>query len=75
MIIPSIEVETNFCFLCRQILFPLHFTNLIGKVDINANVQGGGFSGQSGAIRWGISMGLRSFTDDDCIERMRIGKC
>lgn len=45
-----------------------------GKVDIEANVEGGGFSGQAGAIRWGISMGLRSFVDAETMERMRLGK-
>lgn len=55
-------------------MFPLQFTNMIGKVDIVANVTGGGHSGQSGAIRWGISMGLRSFIDDETVESMRIGK-
>lgn len=47
---------------------------MIGKVDIVANVEGGGPSGQSGAIRWGIATGLRSFVDEDTGERMRIGK-
>lgn len=43
------------------------------KVDVEANIEGGGPSGQAGAIRWGISMGLRSFVDADTVERMRIG--
>ena len=47
---------------------------MIGKVDIEANVQGGGSSGQSGAIRWGIAMALRCFVDQDMIEKMRIGE-
>lgn len=44
-----------------------------GKVDVEANIEGGGFSGQAGAIRWGISMCLRSFVDAETIERMRLG--
>lgn len=44
------------------------------KVDIVCNVEGGGPSGQSGALRWGIAMGLRSFVDEDTIEKMRLGK-
>lgn len=47
---------------------------MIYKVDIEANVEGGGPSGKSGAIRWGIAMGLRNFIDDENIERMRVGK-
>ncbi|XP_053689794.1 28S ribosomal protein S9, mitochondrial [Sabethes cyaneus] len=56
----------------EQVLFPLIFTEMMGKVDIVANVEDGGFSGQAGAIRWGISMALRSFVDSEMIDRMRI---
>ncbi|XP_058837221.1 small ribosomal subunit protein uS9m isoform X2 [Topomyia yanbarensis] len=56
----------------EQVLFPLIFANMVGKVDVSANVEGGGFSGQAGAIRWGIAMALRSFVDADIIDRMRI---
>lgn len=44
-----------------------------GKVDIEANVEGGGPSGQAGAVRWGIAQGLRCFVDEETIEKMRIG--
>lgn len=37
---------------------PLHLTNTIDRFDVVANVQGGGFSGQAGAIRHGISRAL-----------------
>lgn len=47
---------------------------MLGKVDVEANVAGGGPSGQAGAIRWGISMALRCFVDQDVIENMRLGK-
>lgn len=56
----------------EQVIFPLIFTGMDKEVDIEAEVQGGGFSGQAGAIRWGISWGLRSFVDKDMIEKMRI---
>ncbi|KAL0099034.1 hypothetical protein PUN28_020227 [Cardiocondyla obscurior] len=42
------------------------------KVDIEATIKGGGPTGQSGAIRWGIAWGLRSFLDKPTIERMRV---
>ncbi|XP_066597050.1 small ribosomal subunit protein uS9 [Prorops nasuta] len=58
--------------LYLQILFPLIFTNLHKKVDIEANVTGGGPTGQSGAIRWGISWGLRNFVDQNMIQSMRV---
>lgn len=56
----------------EQIIFPLLFTNMTDKVDIEATVNGGGPTGQSGAIRWGIAWGLRSFVDKPTIERMRV---
>ena len=42
---------------------PLEATNLIGKVDIIANVQGGGLAGQAGAVRHAISRALVSFDE------------
>lgn len=54
-------------------MFPLIFTNMLGKVDVEAHVEGGGFSGQAGAIRWGIATALRSFVSEEMIEKMRIG--
>lgn len=56
-----------------QVLFPLIFSRMNGKVDIDANIEGGGSSGQAGAIRWGIAMCLRSFVDAETLERMRLG--
>ncbi|XP_018331834.1 28S ribosomal protein S9, mitochondrial [Agrilus planipennis] len=56
----------------EQVIFPLIFTKMLNKVDVEAYVEGGGPSGQAGAIRWGISWGLRSFVDDKIIESMRI---
>ena len=37
---------------------PLDLTNNVGKFDIVANVNGGGISGQAGAIRHGIARAL-----------------
>ena len=37
---------------------PLVLTNTVGKYDVIARVIGGGFSGQSGAIRHGIARAL-----------------
>lgn len=56
----------------EQILFPLIFTQMLGKVDVEANVNGGGPSGQAGAIRWGIAMSLRSFVEPEMVENMRL---
>uniref|UniRef100_A0A182PPV0 28S ribosomal protein S9, mitochondrial n=1 Tax=Anopheles epiroticus TaxID=199890 RepID=A0A182PPV0_9DIPT len=43
-----------------------------GKVDVTANVTGGGPSSKAGAVRWGIAMALRSFVDAEQIARMRV---
>ena len=37
---------------------PLNATSTLGKVDIVATVEGGGVSGQAGALRHGISRAL-----------------
>ena len=43
---------------------PLTVTNTIGKYDIICKVQGGGFTGQAGAIRHGISRALLEINDE-----------
>lgn len=43
----------------KMVIFqPLVLTNTFGKLDVSVNVQGGGGSGQAGAIRHGISKAL-----------------
>ncbi|NLA70690.1 MAG: 30S ribosomal protein S9 [Clostridiales bacterium] len=37
---------------------PLELTNTLGQYDVIATVNGGGFTGQSGALRHGISRAL-----------------
>ena len=37
---------------------PLNATNTLGKVDIVATVEGGGVSGQAGALRHGVARAL-----------------
>ncbi len=37
---------------------PLALTDTLGRFDVYAKVEGGGFSGQAGAIRHGISRAL-----------------
>lgn len=44
------------------------------KVDIVCNIEGGGPSGQAGALRWGIAMSLRSFVGETMLEEMRLGE-
>ena len=43
---------------------PLEATNTLDKFDINVEVKGGGFSGQTGAIRLGITRALLKFDEN-----------
>ncbi len=43
---------------------PLVSTNMTDKVDIEATVIGGGFTGQAGAIRHGIARALLSVNEE-----------
>lgn len=42
---------------------PLQLTDSLNRFDVYANVRGGGFSGQAGAIRHGISRALLQVDD------------
>ncbi len=44
--------------LIRDVMRPLQITSTAGKYDVIVNVNGGGFTGQAGAIRHGISRAL-----------------
>ena len=44
---------------------PLEATNNLETFDINVNVQGGGFSGQTGAIRLGITRALLEYDKEN----------
>ena len=43
---------------------PLELLDLIGKYDIHANVNGGGLTGQAGAIRLGIARAIEKINPD-----------
>ncbi len=46
------------------LLQPLVLTNTLGSFDVKTRVAGGGFSGQAGAIRHGITKALISANSD-----------
>jgi small subunit ribosomal protein S9 len=50
--------------LKRLIAQPLEITGKKGKFDLYVNVQGGGISGQAGAVKHGISKALVEFDLD-----------
>jgi small subunit ribosomal protein S9 len=43
---------------------PLNLTETVGKFDILVNVDGGGISGQAGAVRHGITRALLEYNSD-----------
>jgi small subunit ribosomal protein S9 len=43
------------------IMQPLELVNLVSKFDIHANCNGGGLSGQAGAVKLGIARALIKF--------------
>lgn len=43
---------------------PLELTNTVGKFDALCKVTGGGYTGQAGAIRHGISRALLKFNEE-----------
>jgi len=56
----------------HQIMYPLQFTRLLGLVDVECVVDAGGPSSQAGAIRYALSMCLRSFVDQNTLEEMKV---
>ncbi|XP_012678757.1 28S ribosomal protein S9, mitochondrial [Clupea harengus] len=55
----------------EQLVFPLHFVNMLGRFDVDASVSGGGHSAQSGALRLALSRALLTFLPDDKVEHVR----
>lgn len=57
----------------EQVMFPLQFTGLLMKVDLEATLNDAvGTTAQANAIRHGLSLALRSFVSEQEVERMRL---
>uniref|UniRef100_A0A8C2WSG3 Small ribosomal subunit protein uS9m n=1 Tax=Cyclopterus lumpus TaxID=8103 RepID=A0A8C2WSG3_CYCLU len=54
-----------------QLMFPLQFTGMLGRFDLECTVSGGGRSGQVGALRLAVSHALLSFLSEGEVETMR----
>ena len=54
----DIEEYLDYETLKRDVRMPLVLTETEGKFDVIAKVHGGGFTGQAGALRHGISRAL-----------------
>lgn len=50
--------------LRMEVLSPLELTETMGQFDIKINVNGGGYAGQSGAMRHGITRALMEVSED-----------
>jgi small subunit ribosomal protein S9 len=50
--------------LRSDVLKPLEVTNTLGKYDVVANVQGGGPTGQAGAVKLGIARALSRLDEE-----------
>ncbi|MGD9489396.1 MAG: 30S ribosomal protein S9 [Calditrichaceae bacterium] len=59
--------------LKMDIMQPLELTENTDKFDFNVNVNGGGLSGQAGAVRLGISRALLVYSEDYRSELRRGG--
>ncbi|KRN94812.1 30S ribosomal protein S9 [Pediococcus stilesii] len=59
-----IEEYIPFANLRQVVVQPFGVTETSGNYDVIANVNGGGFSGQSGAIRHGIARALLDVDPD-----------
>ena len=60
----SIEEYFPLATLRQEVTDPLKVTNTTSKYDIFANVEGGGPTGQAGAVRLGIARALVKLDDD-----------
>ena len=63
IVINGRDVNEYFPFptLVMDLKQPLTYTNTVDKFDITVDVRGGGFSGQAGAVRLGITKALLEY--------------
>jgi len=54
----NVDEYFNFDTLRREVRRPLDLTKTNGKFDVIVKVEGGGYTGQAGAVRHGLSRAL-----------------
>jgi len=72
---PELVYDISYFYALKdrhQLLFPLQISKMLGIVDLQITVGGGGPSGQAGAIRYATAMGLRSFVDKRTVDDMKL---
>jgi small subunit ribosomal protein S9 len=60
----SLEVYFPLETLRGEVMKPLETTQMSGKFDVRATVEGGGSTGQAGAIKLGIARALVDMSED-----------
>ena len=60
----DIEEYIPFAYLHEVVKQPLNLTQTLGSYDVFVNVNGGGYTGQAGAARHGISRALLQVDPD-----------
>lgn len=65
-LVNDVEIDNYFNrkSLIKDIMSPLELTNTDGTFDVLVNVNGGGLSGQAGAVRHGIARALLEVDQD-----------
>lgn len=60
------DIDTFFSRKTAQMVVrqPLELADMLGNVDLNITVTGGGISGQAGAVRHGITRALISYDEN-----------
>jgi small subunit ribosomal protein S9 len=60
------DIDDYFGFETLKLIIrqPMELTETLGKFDVRVNVFGGGYTGQAGAIRHGISRALLQADED-----------
>ena len=72
---PDLTYDITYFYALKdrhQIMFPLQFSKLLGLVDLSIEVEGGGPSGQAGAIRFATALALRSFVTAEVVADMKL---
>jgi len=72
---PEHESDIRYFYSMKDrhvVMYPLQFCKLLGLVDVTCIVDSGGSSGQAGAIRYALSMCLRSFVEEETSIEMKV---
>jgi small subunit ribosomal protein S9 len=59
--------------LCHDVLTPIEVTENAGKYNVYVTVEGGGMSGQAGAVRLGISRALIEMNEENRVPLRNAG--